>query len=86
MPDMAQILSFLPAILAVITPPIVQMIKKLTGMAGSKIPKVFLPVVAAVIGAIGEGLVTGGVTVVGPTAGLAGTGVRDVVKFAKPSS
>ena len=78
--DMTQIMAFLPAILAVVTPPIVQLVKKFSGMAGTKIPKAFIPVIAALIGAVGEGIMTGSVSVVGPTAGLAGTGVRDVVK------
>jgi len=84
--DLAQIMAFLPAILAVLTPPLVQVIKKFSGMAGMKIPKALIPIVAAIIGAVGEGIMTGSVSVVGPTAGLAGTGVRDVVKFAKPAS
>ncbi len=81
--DFTQIMTFLPAILAVVTPPIVQGIKKLVAKFSGKMPKWLIPIVAAVVGAIGEGIMTGTVSGVGPMAGLAGTGVRDVVKNAR---
>ncbi len=83
--DFTQIMTFLPAILAVVTPPIVQGIKKLVAKFSGKMPKWLIPLVAAVVGAIGEGIMTGSVSGIGPMAGLAGTGVRDVVKNVRAS-
>ena len=80
--DMAQILAFLPAILAIIVPPVIAMIKKMLLPVVGKLPKWSIPLLASLVGAIGEMLITQnpGSFVMGAAVGAGGTGVRDVVK------
>jgi len=74
--------------LAVLVPPIVEVLKKIMVPVMGRIPKPFIPILAAVIGAIGEMLITQtpGNFVMGAAAGAGGTGVRDVVKNLGSSS
>jgi len=81
--DLSQFMGLLPMMIAVLTPIIVQMLKKVMVQFFDEIPKVFIPPLAAVVGAIGEVLATGNVTQIGPIAGLASTGLRDTIHNAK---
>jgi len=85
--DLGQFTAFLPAILAVFVPMVVSVIKKTMSPMVGKLPKWSIPLIAALVGAIGEILITGNTTpVMGAAVGAGGTGVRDVVKNLGSSS
>ncbi len=82
--DYSQFLVLLPAILAILVPPITEIIKKILIPFVGKIPKPMIPIIAAIIGAVGEVLVTGNlVPILGAAVGAGGTGVRDVIHNAR---
>ena len=80
---MQGLITALPAILAIVTPVIVEAVKKISLTVVDVIPKPLVPVIAAIVGVIGEVLVTGTVTQNGPIAGAAGVAVRNFVHTAR---
>lgn len=75
----SSLIKMLPAVLALVTPIVVEFVKSMAGKIAVAIPKPIMPILAAAVGAIAEVLFTGSITMAGPVAGMAGTGVRDVI-------